>query len=165
MLPNKPPKGSRTAKITAIVGDDYYDLKLDFGLLEEFEDKHGVGAFYVLRKFSDQDMMGGITGDFRVKWVYDVIRLGLVGGGMPPREAVKFADRHLREGFLLDYLPVATNALYAALHGPEEDPVKFDEPTTPEDGEPGEPTPEELTPTPSAESHGENITNSAEQPD
>lgn len=155
------PKGSRTATINAVVGDDYYPLKLDFDCLQELEDKHDRGAFFILRKLSDFDNTGSLTGDFRLIWIVDVIRLALTGGGMTPREAVKHTDRHLRDGFVMDYLPVATSALYAALHGPEDDPVKFDEQKEGEPaGEPGEPTPE-VTPTPSAAFHGENIGSSA----
>lgn len=152
------PKGSRTAKITAIVGDDYHDLKLDFGLIQELEDKHDKGAMFILRRLTDFDHTGSLAGDFRVIWIVDVIRLGLIGGGMSPREALRYTDLHLRDAFVLDYIAVAANALAAGLHGPSDDPVKFDEPKAGE--EPGEPTPE-VTPTPSAASHGENIGSSA----
>lgn len=160
MKPTTPLKGSRTAKITAIVGDDYYDLKLDFGALVELEEKTDRGAFYILRRLSDVDHQG-FVGDFRISWIIDIIRIGLVGAGsMNAREAVKFTDRHLREGFVMDYLEVAQNVLYAALHGPEQEPVVFET----KDAEPGEPEPEaELTPTPSDASNGENTGNSPEE--
>lgn len=151
------PKGSRTAKITAIVGDDYYTLKLDFERLTDLEEKIDKGAFYILRRMSDFDH-GGFVGDFRIGWIKEVIRLGLIGGGMRDTDALKLTDRYLREGFALDYLQTATNALYAALHGPEQEPVVFDK-VEPE-GQPGEPEPEVVTPTPSDESNGENTGNS-----
>lgn len=151
------PKGSRTAKITAIFGDDYYDMKLDFEALVELEEKTDRGAFFILRRLSDFDHVGYV-GDFKIVWLTEIIRLGLIGGGMKATKALKLTDRYLREGFALDYLQVATNALYAAIHGPEEEPVVYEKPQS---GEP-EPEVDQMTPTPSAASNGENIGSSPE---
>lgn len=155
MTLNSKPKGSRTARITAIVGDDYYDLRLDYERLVELEDKTEKGCFYILRRMSDFDH-NGYVGDFRISWIFEIIRLGLIGGGMRAPDALKLTDRYLREGFALDYLQTATNALYAACHGPEQEPVVFGE------GEPGEPEPKVVSPTPSEESNGANTGNSQE---
>lgn len=155
MTLNSKPRGSRTARITAIVGDDYYDLRLDYERLVELEERTEKGAIFIYRRMSDFDH-NGYVGDFRISWVSEIIRLGLIGGGMRASDALKLTDRYLREGFVLDYLQTATNALYAALHGPEQEPVVFGE------SEPGEPEPKEVTPTPSAESNGENTGNSPE---
>lgn len=157
MIQPEKPKGSRTAKVTAIIGNDYYDLKLDFGCLEELEEKTDRGCYYILRRMTDFDQFG-LIGDFKLSWITDIIRIGLVGGGsMSPREAVKFTDRHLRDAFVMDYLPVAVKVLDAGIHGPTAEPVVFDT------AEPGEPEPEaDVTPTPSADMNGENTGNSPE---
>ena len=157
MQSHQKPKGSRTAKITAIFGDDYYDMKLDFEALVELEEKTDRGAFFILRRLSDFDHVGYV-GDFKIVWLTEIIRLGLIGGGMKDAKALKLTDRYLRDGFALDYLQVATNVLFAGIHGPEEEPVVYDK------AQPGEPEPEadQTTPTPSAASDGENTGSSPE---
>lgn len=157
MIQPEKPKGSRTAKIRRIIGDDYYDLKLAYDQLVELQEVTGVGPFYLNRHLVEADHLGW-TGNFKIEWVYDIIRLGLIGSGeFQPRDAVRFCDRHIRSGFILDYIEPAAAALNAALYGPEEEPVVV------EAAEPGEPEPEvDVTPTPSAASNGENIGNSPE---
>lgn len=159
--PNPAYKGNRTALMTKVVGDDYYDLKLPTEGLMELEERTGRGPYYVLRKLSEMDARGVFVGDFPVTWIIDVIRIALVGGeSMTPREAVKFTDTHLRERFVMDYHDLAIDVLSAGLFGGVVEPVVVEEAD-----QSGEPTPKETNPqTPSASCDGENSTSSAEPP-
>ena len=151
MTSQQKPKGSRTAKVRRLIGDDYYDLKLAFDQLVELQEETGVGPFFMLRHIADADFRGEWTGNFKLEWIYEIIRLGLVGSGeKTPTEATRWCDRHIREGFILDFIEPAATALNAALYGPEDDPVAFET-----NGEPGEPTPEVEPLTPSAASNGD----------
>lgn len=157
MIQPEKPKGSRTAKVRRIIGDDYYDLKLAYDQLVELQEVTGVGPFYLNRHLVEADHLGW-TGNFKIEWVYEIIRLGLIGSGeFAPREAVKFCDRHIRSGFILDYIEPAAAALNAALYGPTEEPVVIETP-----GEPEPKVESDPTPTPSAASNGENTSSSPE---
>lgn len=138
---------SRSAKIRAIIGNDYYDLAMKIDQLIEFQDRCGVGPLFAMRRMVERNSMYETVGDFRVEYVLETIRLGLVGGGMNPIEAVKLTDKYVRQGFIMDYLEVAAHTLYAALHGPEEEPVPEAEGKA--DPEAGESMAEVESPTPS----------------
>lgn len=147
-------KGSRTAKVRKLIGDDYYDLKLGFDQLVELQDLADRGPLFIANALVavDPTTMRAV-GNWSPKWVYDTIRLGLIGSGeMKPREAVQFCDRHLREGFIYDYAEAAADVIFVAMAG------RMDEPVPDVGDGSGEVTPKE-TPTPSAESSGEPTTN------
>lgn len=149
-------KGSRTAKVRKIIGNDYYDLKLDFDGLVELQDLTDKGPAFILNRIREIEASATgfqLTGNWNPTWVYEVIRIGLNRGGMSAREAVQLCDRHIRNGFVMDYLDVAADVLFAGLYGPDSEPI--------EDA-PGEPTPEAMSPTPSDESNGASSTSSQE---
>lgn len=69
-----------------------------------------------------------IGGDWRVDEVREVIRLGLIGGGMPQAEAYFHLMKVVDEGG--DWKPhiaAAAQVLWHALNGDEEEPSKKDE--------------------------------------
>jgi hypothetical protein len=157
MISGDKPKGSRTAKVTKAIGDDYYDLKLDFEGIVELEEKTDRGVYFLYKKMSELNLhQSDFEGDFRAKWIVDVIRIGLIrSGAMTGPKAINFVEHHLRGGFVMDYLPAAIDVLYAAIYGPEDEPVVFEKS--------GEPEPEvDASPTPSADTDGANTGNSPE---
>nr|WP_295217492.1 GTA-gp10 family protein [uncultured Brevundimonas sp.] len=155
MISEDKPKGSRTAKVTKAIGDDYYDLKLDFEGIVELEEKAERGAYFIYLKMAALNAtQTDLEGDFRVKWIADVIRIGLIrSGAMTAPNAINFVEQHLRGGFIMDYLQAAIDVLYAAIYGPEDEPVVFEKS--------GEPKPE-VSPTPSADTNGANTGSSPE---
>lgn len=71
---------------------------------------------------------GTPIGDYSPNWIYHTIRLALIGSeAMKPTEAVRFCDRYIRNGFVMDYAAVAAEVLYAGLLGHDDDPVEPDE--------------------------------------
>lgn len=159
----QPPIGraNRTAKLTRIIGDDYYDLKMTSEAIMELEEATERGGVFVLKRMAAIDpLTRDYMGDFSVKWIMDIIRIALVhGGSMQPRESVRFVDRHLREGFVMDYHEIAIETLSAGLFGGHVEPIEE------EASEEGEPQPEEVSPTPSASSNGANSIEPVERPD
>jgi len=140
--------GSRTAKVRKIIGNDYYDLKLDFDGLVELQDRTDRGPQFILNRIREVEASATgfqMAGSWNPAWVYEVIRIGLDRAGLPSRDAVKLCDRYIREGFVMDYIDVAADVLFAGLYGPEDEPIE---------DVPGEMTPEAMSPTPSDGSSG-----------
>ena len=148
-------KGSRTAKVRKLIGNDYYDLKLCFDQLVELQEETGRGPLYIANQLARFDMeTGKMFGDFSPKWIYHTVRLGLIGSEeMKPTEAVRFCDRHLRDGFIMDYVEAAVATIEAAMYGNAEDPV----PDLDEGDSEGNATTDQTTPSNSVKSDGADI--------
>lgn len=146
-----------------MVGDDYYEMKMDFDGLVETQERcllngEEVGPQYVMNRLKEIEAIGGgfqPMGKWNPMWVYEVIRIGLVRGGLEPRKAIKLCDRYIREGFVMDYIDTAADVLFVGLYGPDDEPVET----------PGETMTEATSPTPSEESNGAFSTSSPDQPD
>lgn len=106
---------SRSAKVRAVFGDGPHDFELPIEQLEELQEKTDAGPEHLFNR---------LAGDrWRVADVRETIRLGLIGGGMPPIKALQLVDRYCRAAWLLDAKPVARMVLGSALVGaPDEDP-------------------------------------------
>lgn len=82
-----------------------------FGEFRLLQDKHDLGPMgfeHVLR-----------AGAWKVEHVSDVIKFGLIGGGMEEAEAARLVESTIAAGRLLKYVPVAHAIILAAL-GPME---------------------------------------------
>ena len=78
-----------------------------FGEMRLLQDKHDLGPMgfeHVLR-----------AGAWKVEHLADVIRFGLIGGGMNEAEADKLLTSTIRAGRLLAYAPLAHAIILAAL--------------------------------------------------
>jgi Phage tail tube protein, GTA-gp10 len=60
---------------------------------------------------------------WRVDDVAHVLRVGLIGGGMPAPQAVDLVTRHIDEWPLIESALVAQAVIMAALAGSQDDPV------------------------------------------
>lgn len=104
----------RNARITEFLGDDYQDFRLAYGQLLELQEKTGVGPFTLYRRFMSEDWF--------VQDIFETCRIGLIGGGMKPKDAHVLCKRYVMDVPPLDNLNLAKMILIAALHGaPEED--------------------------------------------
>ncbi len=72
---------SRDASISLTWGDGDFKFRLGWGELEELQEKTDAGPYVVLRRILD--------GSWRVQDISNVIRLGLIGGGMSPTDAIQ----------------------------------------------------------------------------
>lgn len=104
-------KPKRTARVKLFFGDAEHDFILKFDQLEELQDKLEQGPMRTLMNFESTD--------WSPKSVFEVIRLGLIGGGKTPAEAFALAKRYCVERPLGESLPVAGAVLSAALVGVE----------------------------------------------
>ena len=99
----------RTGTLTMTWGDGEHTFRLPIDQLEEHGEKLGRGPLSVLRRLD--------SGDWEPREIFETIRLGLIGGGMPPAEALTLARRYCLDRPLAESLPVATAVLGAALFG------------------------------------------------
>ena len=88
---------------------------LPIGAMRALEKARDAGANFILTRF--------VTGQWFVDDVYEVVRLGLVGGGMDEKEARKLADENVGYGRYFEHVPLATELLKDALMGDEDDPA------------------------------------------
>lgn len=102
----------KAVTVTLTWGDGDYPFALRIGEVRELEALRniGIGALY-------GRLMGG-------EWwgddAYHVIRLGLIGGGMTPVEALRKCQTYVLERPLAENVPFARVVLLAAFHGAED---------------------------------------------
>ncbi len=106
---------SRDARIELDWADGTYAFRLGFGELVRLEEARDAGAQLIHARLSD--------GSWRVSDISDVIRLGLIGGGMPPADALKKVRAYVQERPPLENLIFAQVILGVGLQGAPDEPV------------------------------------------
>lgn len=115
---------SRDASITLDWADGTYAFRLAWGELEKLQEACDAGPYVILGRLID--------GAWRVADISNVIRLGLIGGGMPPVEALKKVRGYVEDRPPMENLTIAQAVLSAAIVGaPDEDAGKKDEAANP----------------------------------
>lgn len=114
---------SVNATVRAPFGDGVYDFRLGIKELVEHDRLCDAGPEYVLNAL--------YGGTWRVPYIRETIRLGLIGGGKDPMSALALVDVYADAGHLGPLKALAANIIAAAFLG------------APEEGDgdpPGEPT-------------------------
>lgn len=107
--------GVRSAKLERqFVGEGYYDLCLRIDELIQLQEKLGAGPNVIAMRL--------LQGEWLVNDLIEVIRLGLIGGGMGQREAYDLVHRVIAPGYLVDYAALAGQVIFAAMSGVEDEP-------------------------------------------
>lgn len=99
-------------RITLPWADGEHTFRLAVAQLLELQEKTGVGPVELVQRIRMHRWM--------VQDLRETIRLGLIGGGLPPAHAVVLVQRYVDERPLLESEPVALEILTAALVPPEE---------------------------------------------
>lgn len=115
---------STDARIELDWGDGTYAFRLAIGQLAELQDKTDAGPLVLFERLR--------TGAWRVEDITNTIRLGLIGGGMPPADALKKVRAYVEERPWTENVPAAMMILMAALYGPAEDDAGNGEAAAPE---------------------------------
>jgi hypothetical protein len=106
----------RDARLRGVVfADGEYDFRLAWGQLVELQEKCDAGPLFILNRLN--------SGEWRIEDISNVIRLGLIGGGLKPSEARTLTVRYVEERPLLENHMLAVVVLQAALMGSPEEPV------------------------------------------
>ncbi|MBZ9943438.1 gene transfer agent family protein [Mesorhizobium sp. BR1-1-13] len=104
---------ARDARVEMDWADGTYAFRLAWGQLSELQEKCDAGPYVVLGRLQ--------TGQWRVEDVSNVIRLGLIGGGLEPIKALKLVRTYVEDRPPMESVLYAHGILSAALHGaPEE---------------------------------------------
>lgn len=110
--------------VTRAWGDGDYTFRLAWGGWKEIQDKCGCGPAELLDRL--------IHRKWRADDLYEVVRLGLIGGGMSAVDALKLARSYVQDRPLLESVPVALEIVSASLFGPADEAVSEGEQTVAE---------------------------------
>lgn len=104
---------NRSSTITLPWADGDYTFRLAWGQLIELQEKTNSGPGFLL------DQMWQNT--WKVQHISEIIRLGLIGGGLTPTEALKMTRNYVESRPPLENLSLAQAILALSLQGaPEE---------------------------------------------
>lgn len=104
---------SRNASVELDFGDATYAFRLAWAQLIELQERCDAGPYVVLNRL--------YNGQWKVEDISNVIRLGLIGGGMTPVDALKKVRAYVEERPPLENVLIAQAILAVALQGaPEE---------------------------------------------
>ncbi|MBX3543579.1 gene transfer agent family protein [Chelatococcus sp.] len=109
---------NRNGAVELDFGDGARRFRLGMGELEELQEKTGVGPFRLVTRLLD--------GEWTVVEVRETLRLGLIGGGLEPLNALKLIRRYVvdRPDWVAN-AAIARLVVMAAIAGaPEEEPGK-----------------------------------------
>lgn len=145
---------SSDGSVTFDWADDEHTFRLAIGQLRELQDKCGVGPMQIYDRLCDRT--------WRVDDIIQTLRLGLIGGGMKPTEALLLTRRYVenQQMSLLENAKAAQNVILAALVGVKDDPVGKDKA---EEGQTmgGSTSPSSTDKEPPSDGHHDKSTNSA----
>lgn len=106
---------ARDARIELDWADGTYAFRLAWGQLAELQEKANAGPYVVLNRLHD--------GSWRVEDISNVIRLGLIGGGLKPADALRLTRTYVEGRPPLENAPIAMSILMASLMGAPEEKV------------------------------------------
>jgi hypothetical protein len=108
---------SRDASIELTWADDDYTFRLGWSELEALQEACDAGPWVILERLHNKQCRSGE--------IADVIRQGLIGGGLKPPEATKLVQRYVKERVsdLAENLLFAIAILQTALQGAPEEPL------------------------------------------
>lgn len=110
---------SRDGSITLPFADGPKHFRLAWGELIKVQDECKAGPFEIYNRL--------LTGRWKMGEISNTIRWGLIGGGMPPAEALQFVETYVQSRPPLESLPLAQGILGTGLGiGVEEAPGELE---------------------------------------
>lgn len=106
---------SASAKTLFTWADGEHDFRLAIGQLRELQEKCGAGPAEIHNRLA--------AGTWRVDDIRETIRLGLIGGGMTPTDALVLVTRYVDNRPLMENVVAAQAVLLVALIGAPDDKV------------------------------------------
>jgi hypothetical protein len=115
---------SRDAAVTLDFADGSYRFRLGYKELEELQESVDAGPWYLLGQFSALSQMlvnpSAVRG-LTVRMPREIIRIGLIGGGMKPADALRLVRLYVDERPPDESISVAFKVLTAALRGADDE--------------------------------------------
>lgn len=106
---------SRDASVELTWADGTYTFRLGWGEIEALQEACDAGPWVILERLANKTCM---IGD-----ISNVIRQGLIGGGMVPTEATKLVQRYVEKRPPSESMLHAMSILQVGLHGSPDEPV------------------------------------------
>jgi hypothetical protein len=100
---------SRDASVTLAWADGEYTFRFGWGQLIELQEQCDAGPFVILDRLT--------RGTWKVGDISHTIRLGLIGGGTAPSDALKLTQRYVESRPPLENVMLARGILGVALQG------------------------------------------------
>lgn len=100
---------SRDARIDLDWADGTYSFALKWGQLSELQERTSAGPYVVLDRLR--------SGHWRIEDISNVVRLGLIGGGMTPVDALAKTRTYVEDRPPMENVTVAYAILNAAIIG------------------------------------------------
>jgi hypothetical protein len=124
---------NRNGRVELDFADGTYGFRLAIGELEELQEKTGVGPYVLLRRL--------LANDWRIEDVTQTLRLGLIGGGTSPNDALNLVRRYVeqRPDWVMNAMLAQAIVSAALIGAPEEQPGKDSAPEA-ETEDPNSPT-------------------------
>lgn len=113
----------RNSRLDLTWADGDYSFQLKWGQIAELQDRTNAGPYHVLNRLYD--------GTWKIEDISNIVRLGLIGGGMSPVTALNLTRTYVEERPLLENHPIAVVILKAALVGVDDEPVGESEAANP----------------------------------
>ena len=110
---------SRSGLVTVFFNDGHYPMRLRIGELIQLQETLDCGPAQLLDRLR--------SGAWGVRDLIETIRLGLIGADMSQKDAFDLVGRTVRDGHILEYVPVAFTVILAALSGVEDDQIEGDD--------------------------------------
>lgn len=104
---------SRDGSLTVPFGDSDYVFALKWGELIQLQEATDAGPYVVMQRLA--------TGTWRVQDIAHTIRLGLIGGGLKPTDALKLVRAYVEARPPMENVLLAQGILGASLMGAPED--------------------------------------------
>ena len=123
---------SRDASVTLTFADGDYVFRLAWRQLMQLQEACDAGPWFIMNQLHAAGL-GLAPKEMRVQYIYEVIRLGLIGGGLDPVKALKLVREYVEARPPQENLMLAQGVLGAALYGaPDEEHLKKSEAADPE---------------------------------
>lgn len=106
---------SRDASIDLDWADGNFRFRLGWGELEELQEKTDAGPYVVLRRLWE--------GTWKIQDLSNVVRLGLIGGGMEPTQAMRKVRTYVESRPAMESVDPAAAILAASLIGTSDEPL------------------------------------------
>lgn len=106
---------SRDASISLDWADGTYDFSLKWGELALLQEATDTGPYVIFQRLH--------SGAWRIQDLSNIIRLGLIGGGMMPTDALAKTRAYVEKRPPLESLPFAVAILSAGLLGAPDEPL------------------------------------------
>ena len=107
---------NRSGKTELPFGNDTHIFKIGYGQIKDIQDTTDAGVEFILKSMFD--------GTWKIEYIRETIRCGLIGGGMSPAEAIRMVKTYVEDTEtypIAGNIPIAASILAAAIYGAEEE--------------------------------------------